>query len=112
MTLCVGQAASFGAVLLAGGAKGKRAVLPNSRVLIHQPWVQGLGGQATDIDIQAKDLIRMRGRIDEVLAFHTGKTKEELHVDTERDKILTADEAVEYGLVDRVMSRRGESKEP
>jgi len=111
-TLCVGQAASFAAVLLAGGAKGKRAVLPNSRVLIHQPWVQGLGGQATDIDIHARDLIRMRERIDEVLAFHTGKTKEEVHEDTERDKILAAEEAVRYGLVDRVMSRRPEAGGP
>jgi ATP-dependent Clp protease protease subunit len=108
-TLCIGQAASFGAVLLAGGTKGKRAVLPNSRVLIHQPWIQGLGGQATDIEIHAKDLLRMRERIDEVLAFHTGKTKEEIHLDTERDKILEADRAVEYGVVDRVMSRRGET---
>jgi ATP-dependent Clp protease protease subunit len=108
-TLCVGQAASFAAVLLAGGTKGKRSVLPNSRVLIHQPWIQGLGGQATDIDIHAKDLLRMRARIDEVLAFHTGKTKEEINVDTERDKILEAEAAVQYGLVDRVMARRVES---
>jgi ATP-dependent Clp protease protease subunit len=105
-TLCVGQAASFAAVLLAGGTKGKRAVLPNSRVLIHQPWITGLGGQATDIDIHAKDLIRMRERIDEVLAHHTGKTREEIHFDTERDKILEAYAAVEYGLVDQVMTRR------
>ena len=106
MTLCVGQAASFAAVLLAGGAKGKRNVLPHSRVLIHQPWVQGLGGQQTDIDIQAKDLLRMRDKIDELLAFHTGKDKDEVHSDTERDKILEAEAAVEYGLVDQVMSRR------
>ena len=104
-TLCVGQAASFGAVLLAGGAKGKRFVLPNSRVLIHQPWVQGLGGQQTDVDIHAKDLLRMRDRVDEILAFHTGKDKEEVHRDTERDKILAAQAAVEYGLVDQVMVR-------
>jgi ATP-dependent Clp protease protease subunit len=107
-TLCVGQAASFAAVLLAGGTKGKRAVLPHSRVLIHQPWVHGLGGQATDIDIHAKDLLRMRDRIDEVLASHTGKTKESIHLDTERDKILTASESVEYGLADLVMTRRAE----
>lgn len=105
-TLCVGQAASFAAVLLAGGTKGKRQVLPNSRVLIHQPWVQGLGGQQTDIDIHARDLLRMRDRIDEILAFHTGKDKEEVHNDTERDKILEAKAAVEYGLVDQVMTRR------
>ncbi len=105
-TLCVGQAASFAAVLLAGGTKGKRFILPNSRVLIHQPWVQALGGQQTDIEIHAKDLLRMRDRIDEVLAFHTGKDKDLIHLDTERDKILEADEAVEYGLVDQVMTRR------
>lgn len=105
-TLCVGQAGSFAAVLLAGGAKGKRAVLPNARVLIHQPWVQGLGGQQTDVEIHAKDLLRMRERIDEILSFHTGKPQEEVHRDTERDKILEAQEAVEYGLVDQVMMSR------
>ena len=108
-TLCVGQAASFAAVLLAGGTKGKRAVLPHSRVLIHQPWVHGLGGQATDIEIHAKDLLQMRGRIDEVLAFHTGKSKEDIHFDTERDKILSASESVAYGLADLVMTRRAEA---
>ena len=106
-TLCVGQAASFAAVLLAGGAHEKRLVLPNARVLIHQPWVQSLGGQQTDIDIHAQDLLRMRGRIDELLALHTGKPVEEVHADTERDKILTAEMAVEYGLADRVIKRRG-----
>ena len=105
-TLCVGQAASMAAILLAGGAKGKRSVLPNSRVLIHQPMLYGLQGQQTDIDIHAKDLMRMRERIDELLAFHTGKPQEEVHGDTERDKILTAAGAVEYGLVDQVMKRR------
>ena len=80
-TLCVGQAASFAAVLLAGGAEEKRMVLPNARVLIHQPWVQSLGGQQTDIDIHAQDLLRMRGRIDELLAQHTGKSIEEVHAD-------------------------------
>ena len=106
-TLCVGQAASFAAVLLAGGAREKRMVLPNARVLIHQPWVQSLGGQQTDIDIHAQDLLRMRGRIDELLALHTGKSIDEVHADTERDKILTAEMAVEYGLADRVVERRG-----
>ena len=104
-TLCVGQAASMAALLLAGGTTGKRSVLPNSRVLIHQPMLYGLQGQQTDIDIHAKDLLRMRGRIDEVLAHHTGKTREEIHDDTERDKILSGEEAVSYGLVDQVMSR-------
>ena len=105
-TLCVGQAASMSAVLLAAGAAGKRAVLPNSRVLIHQPLLYGLQGQQTDIDIHAKDLLRMRGRIEEILALHTGRSKEEIHDDTERDMILTAVEAVDYGLADQMMDRR------
>ena len=105
-TLCVGQAASMAAVLLAAGTKGKRSVLPNSRVLIHQPLLYGLQGQQTDIDIHAKDLFRMRERIEEILAQHTGKTIEEIHHDTERDKILAAPDAVEYGLADQVMDRR------
>jgi ATP-dependent Clp protease protease subunit len=105
-TYCVGQAASMAAVLLAAGCEGKRTILPNSRVLIHQPWLQGLGGQQTDIEIHAKDMLELRGRLDEILAAHTGRSKEEIHEDTERDKILSADEAVEYGLVDRVMRRR------
>lgn len=105
-TLCVGQAASMAAVLLAAGAKGKRAVLPNSRVLIHQPLLYGLQGQQTDIDIHAKDLLRMREKIEEILAFHSGKSLDEIHADTERDKILSAQEAVDYGLADQVMDRR------
>jgi ATP-dependent Clp protease protease subunit len=105
-TYCVGQAASMAAVLLAAGAKGKRTVLPNSRILIHQPWLQGLGGQQTDIEIHAKDMLHLRERIDEILAHHTGRDVSEIHEDTERDKILSAEEAVEYGLVDRVMTRR------
>ena len=105
-TTCVGQAASMAAVLLAAGNKGKRSVLPNSRVLIHQPLLYGLQGQQTDIDIHAKDLLRMRERIDEILAHHTGRSSEEIHDDTERDKILSAAEAVEYGLADQVMNRR------
>ncbi len=108
-TLCVGQAASMAAVLLAAGAEGKRSVLPNSRVLIHQPLLYGLQGQQTDIDIHAKDLMRMRARIEEILALHTGKDQEDIHNDTERDKILTAVEAVEYGLADQVMGRREET---
>ncbi len=105
-TYCVGQAASMAAVLLAAGAKGKRTLLPNSRVLIHQPWMQGLGGQQSDIEIHAKDMLMMRDRLDEILAFHTGRSKEDIHRDTERDRILGAKEAVEYGLADRVMMRR------
>ena len=105
-TYCVGQAASMAAVLLASGARGKRTLLPNSRVLIHQPWLSGLQGQQSDIEIHAKDMLMMRDRLDEILAYHTGKTKEEIHRDTERDRILAAKEAVEYGLADRVMLRR------
>jgi ATP-dependent Clp protease protease subunit len=105
-TLCVGQAASMAAVLLASGAKGKRTVLANSRVLIHQPWLSGLQGQQSDIEIHARDMFMMRDRLDEILALHTGKSKEEVHRDTERDRILSAGEAVEYGIVDRVMTRR------
>jgi ATP-dependent Clp protease protease subunit len=105
-TYCVGQAASFAAVLLAAGTKGKRTVLPNSRVLIHQPWIQGIGGQQSDIEIHAKDMLLTRDRIDEILALHTGKSKDEVHGDTERDRILGAEDAVAYGIVDRVMMRR------
>jgi ATP-dependent Clp protease protease subunit len=81
-------------------------VLPNSRVLIHQPWLSGLQGQQSDIEIHARDMFMMRDRLDEILAYHTGKSKEEVHRDTERDRILGAQEAVEYGIVDRVMNRR------
>jgi ATP-dependent Clp protease protease subunit len=105
-TLCVGQAASMAAVLLAAGTAGKRAVLPNSRVLIHQPLLYGLQGQQTDIDIHARELLKLRERIDEILADHTGKSVEKIHEDTERDKILSAAEAVEYGLADQVMQRK------
>jgi ATP-dependent Clp protease protease subunit len=105
-TYCIGQAASMAALLFAAGTKGKRTVLPNSRVLIHQPLLYGLQGQQTEIEIHAKDLLKMRGRIDEILALHTGRSQEEIHHDTERDKILSADEAVAYGLADQVMVRR------
>jgi len=105
-TYCVGQAASMAAVLLSAGTKGKRTALPNSRILIHQPWTSGMGGQATDIEIHARELLKLRERIDEILSEHTGQSQEQVHLDTERDKILGAAEAVEYGLVDRVMERR------
>jgi ATP-dependent Clp protease protease subunit len=105
-TFCVGQAASMAAVLLAGGTAGKRSVLPNSRVLIHQPLLYGLQGQQTDIDIHARDLHRMRGRLNTILASHTGRSEEEVHDDTERDRILSAEEAVAYGLADQVMTHR------
>ena len=105
-TYCVGQAASMAAVLMAAGTRGKRTLLPNSRILIHQPLISGLQGQQSDIEIHAKDMLSLRDRLDEILAYHTGKSKEDVHRDTERDRILTAKEAVEYGLADRVMSRR------
>jgi ATP-dependent Clp protease, protease subunit len=105
-TICIGQAASMAAVLLAAGKKGKRYALPNSRVLIHQPWMQGLGGQATDIDIHAKDIIRQRQRLNEILAHHAGQTIDRIARDTDRDYILQAQDAVEYGLVDQVIAKR------
>ncbi len=105
-TYCVGQAASMGAVLLAAGTKGKRTILPNSRVLIHQPWVRGMGGQQSDVQIHALDLLALRDRLDEILAFHTGRDKDEVHRDTDRDNILTAEEAIAYGLADQIMKRR------
>jgi ATP-dependent Clp protease protease subunit len=105
-TICIGQAASMAAVLLAAGKKGKRYALPNSRVLIHQPWMQGLGGQATDIDIHAKDIIRQRHRLNEIMANHSGQPIEKIARDTDRDYILQAKDAVEYGLVDQVIAKR------
>jgi ATP-dependent Clp protease protease subunit len=105
-TMCIGQAASFAAVLLAGGTKGKRYALPNSRVLLHQPWLQGLGGQATDIDIHAKDIMRMKRRINEILADHTGQPIEKIERDTDRDYILAANDSKEYGVVDHVVLKR------
>ena len=105
-TICIGQAASMAAVLLAAGKKGKRYALPNSRVLIHQPWMQGLGGQAADIDIHAKDILRQRHRLNEILAHHTGQNVEKIARDTDRDYILQAAESVEYGIVDQVIAKR------
>ena len=105
-TICLGQAASFAAVLLAAGNKGKRMALPNARVLLHQPWLQGLGGQASDIDIHAKDIMRMKKRISEILANHTGQPLEKIDRDTDRDYILSAEESVAYGVVDQVIAKR------
>lgn len=105
-TICVGQASSMAAVLLAGGAKGKRMALPHARVLLHQPLMYGLGGQATDIDIHAKDILRLRQRLNEILAAHTGQPLEKVNADTERDFILEAQDALAYGLIDRVITRR------
>ena len=104
-TICVGQCASMAAVLLAAGAKGKRYALPHSRVLIHQPS-GGTGGQVTDIEIQAKEMLRMRDELDMILAKHTGQTKEKIHLDTERDNIMCADDAQAYGLIDEVFFTR------
>jgi ATP-dependent Clp protease, protease subunit len=105
-TLCVGQAASIAAVLLAAGAKGKRYSLPNSRILIHQPWLSGLGGQATDIDIAAKEILRMRVRINEILVMHTGQDVKRIQEDTERDYIMSAEQGREYGIIDDVIRKR------
>jgi ATP-dependent Clp protease protease subunit len=105
-TICLGQAASMAAVLLAGGAKDKRFALPHARVVIHQPLMYGLQGQATDIDIHAKDLLRMRKRLNEVLSHHTGQPLDRINTDTERDFILEAEDAVKYGLVDKVIEHR------
>ena len=104
-TICIGQAASGAAVLLAAGARGKRYALPNSRVLIHQPH-GGATGQAVDINIQAQEILRLRNLMDEILARHTGKPVEEIHKDTDRDFIMTAQDAVNYGIVDAVVERR------
>ncbi|MFM8921537.1 MAG: ATP-dependent Clp protease proteolytic subunit [Candidatus Nanopelagicaceae bacterium] len=105
MTICLGQAASAAAILLAGGTKGKRMALPNSRILIHQPYSEG-GGQASDIELQAKEILRMRELLEIMLEKHSTKSKEQISADIERDKILTAQEAVEYGLIDQVLSSR------
>jgi ATP-dependent Clp protease protease subunit len=105
-TICIGQAASMAAVLLAAGAKGKRYCLPNSRVLIHQPLMHGLGGQATEIEIHARDIMQMKARLNAILANHTGQPIDKIDKDTDRDYILQAPQALEYGLVDQVISKR------
>ena len=107
-TICIGQAASMAAVLLAAGKKGKRFCLPNSRVVIHQPLIMGggLSGQASEIDIHAKDIMRMKARMSQILADHTGQPFEKVDRDTDRDYILQAADAVEYGLVDQVIAKR------
>jgi ATP-dependent Clp protease protease subunit len=109
-TVCLGQAASAAAVILAGGAKGKRYALEHSRILIHQPSSEG-GGQASDIEIQAKEIMRMKGLLEELIARHSNKKPEQIAADVERDKILTAAEAVEYGLIDQVLATRKAKKE-
>ncbi len=104
-TMCIGQAASMGALLLAGGAKGKRFALPHSRMMIHQPS-GGTHGQAADIEIQANEIIKLRHQLNKIMAAHTGKDLDEIARDTERDNFMSANEAVKYGLVDKVLSQR------
>ncbi len=105
-TVCIGQAASMGAFLLAGGSPGLRRALPNGRVMIHQPWVAGMQGQATDLEIHAREILNLRHAMNECLAQHTGKSVEEIARDTERDRFLSAREAKEYGLIDHVVEVR------
>jgi ATP-dependent Clp protease protease subunit len=107
-TLCIGQAASMGAFLLTAGAKGKRYCLPNSRVMIHQP-LGGFQGQASDIEIHAKEILYLKARLNDMLAKHTGKTLEEIDRDTDRDNFMSAEESVNYGLVDKVLTSRIEA---
>jgi ATP-dependent Clp protease protease subunit len=104
-TVCLGQAASAAAVLLAAGTPGKRFALPHSRILIHQPYTEG-GGQGSDIEIQANEILRMRAEMEDILSRHTGRSKEQIERDIERDKILTADLAKEYGIIDQVIASR------
>ena len=105
-TYCIGQAASMAAVLLAAGTQGKRFSLPNSRIIIHQPLMTGLGGQATDIDIHAKEILRTRSRLNEILAGHTKQSLDRIAEDTERDYIMSAKQSREYGIIDDVISER------
>ena len=105
-TICVGLAASMGAVLLAGGADGKRSSLPNSKIMIHQPWVGGLSGQTTDIEIHAKEMLKTRETLYKILAEHTGKTMNQITKDCDRDYFLSAEEAKEYKLIDNVLEKR------
>ncbi|PYS07617.1 MAG: ATP-dependent Clp endopeptidase proteolytic subunit ClpP [Acidobacteria bacterium] len=106
-TICVGQAASMAAVLLAAGTAKKRFSLPHSRILIHQPWMRGIQGQATDIDIHAKEILRIRTILNKILAFHTGQPLERIEKDVERDYIMGAEQSKEYGIIDEVISKRG-----
>lgn len=108
-TICIGMAASMAAVLLAGGAKGKRTALPNSRIMIHQPW-GGVQGTASDISIQAEEILRMKKRINEILAHHTGRATEQIEKDTDRDYYLSSQEAKEYGLIDNILVKKPSEK--
>ncbi len=107
-TLCIGQAASMGAFLLAAGAKNKRFSLPNSRIMIHQPS-GGFQGQSTDIEIHAKEILYLRAKLNDILAHHTGRTADEIDRDTERDNFMSADQSVSYGLIDRVINSRSDA---
>jgi ATP-dependent Clp protease, protease subunit len=107
-TLCIGQAASMGALLLSAGAKGKRYILPNSRVMIHQP-MGGFQGQASDVEIHAKEILYLRAKLNEIMAKHTGQSIDRIARDTDRDNFLSADEAMQYGLVDRILTSRNEA---
>ena len=108
-TVCLGQAASAAAVLLAGGTPGKRMALPNSRIIIHQPATEGGYGQGSDIEIQAREILRMRSQMEQMISRHSGRTPEQVRLDVDRDKIMTAAEAKEYGLVDTVLATRKKS---
>ncbi len=107
-TICIGQAASMGAVLLAGGTKGKRFSLPNSRILIHQP-MGGMQGQASDIEIHAKEIARIKSLLNSILATHTGKPVAQIEKDTDRDNIMSPEEAISYGLIDRIITKKEET---
>ena len=108
-TLCLGQAASMGAFLLSAGTKGKRFALPNSRIMIHQPLISGgLGGQASDIEIHARELLKLKEKLNQMLAEHSGKTIEEIERDTDRDNFMSAQEAADYGLIDQVITTRAD----
>ncbi len=109
-TMCIGQAASMGALLLTGGAAGKRYCLPNSRTMIHQP-LGGYQGQATDIEIHAKEILQMRDRLNEILSHHSGQSADQIAIDTERDNFMSAEQSVEYGLIDQVLQERNNSTE-
>ncbi|MGQ9799310.1 MAG: ATP-dependent Clp protease proteolytic subunit [Ignavibacterium sp.] len=109
-TICVGMAASMAAVLLAGGTKGKRFALPHSKILIHQPWTQGIGGQVTDVEIHAKEMLKTRETIYNILATHTGKSYDQIAKDCERDYFLTAQEAKDYNLIDNIIEKRASKK--
>ena len=110
-TYCLGQAASMAAVLLAGGAKGKRFALPNSRVMIHQPW-GGVQGTARDMEIQVEEILKSKRRLEEILAYHTGKNSKDIAKATDRDNFLSPDEAKEFGLIDHIVDTRAEKKAP